>query len=511
MLSRKKGLTTVALVLAAFSLLHLFLFIDHGLNVYDEGVAAYGALRLAQGDMPYRDFWTIYAPGQFYALAGVYGMFGFSLIVGRVFTALMLVGAVIAVFTLAARRGGRAVGALAMMLAAVWVSSFEGRTPAMPCSVLLSLVSCVALLAFAEARRGRDAVLAGVLTGLAVLYRHDIGVYTAIAQGVVLLAVEGAGPVRDRLRGVVAYAVGGFTVLGPALVCLLLVVPADVLLRDLVSFPARVYPAVRSLPYPAPGLQTMAFYFTPLMCAVCLARYRLRSARVLLFVLMGLLFMGQAAVRSDVTHLFPAMFPGILLFGFLTGDMRNAHAFRSGVWGGAARWVYLAMPALCAVTFLRPLTFQLVNVVGLARGGGSQVVLDRRGKSVRLPSDKEWYPDLVRYVRNMVPPEESIFVGNRRHDRIAVNDVVLYFLAERACATRYHELHPGMATTAACQRRIVQDLESAGVNTVVLGDFDNTEPNKGGESSGVRLLDEHIAANFVTVTNFGPYVVMERK
>ena len=34
------------------------------------------------------------------------------------------------------------------------------------------------------------------------------------------------------------------------------------------------------------------------------------------------------------------------------------------------------------------------------------------------------------------------------------NDVMLYFLCDRKSVTRYHELHPGLATTLECQKGI---------------------------------------------------------
>ncbi len=67
-----------------------FLFLITGskndLCPYDEGLATYGATRVLNGDVPYRDFWTIYAPGQFYTLALLFKIFGTSIIVERVFT-----------------------------------------------------------------------------------------------------------------------------------------------------------------------------------------------------------------------------------------------------------------------------------------------------------------------------------------------------------------------------------------------------------------------------------------
>lgn len=53
-------------------------------NAYDEGFAVYGAVRSLAGDLPYRDFWTIYAPGQFYVLATLFQIFGESLLIERI-------------------------------------------------------------------------------------------------------------------------------------------------------------------------------------------------------------------------------------------------------------------------------------------------------------------------------------------------------------------------------------------------------------------------------------------
>jgi hypothetical protein len=41
------------------------------INVYDEGVSVYGAMGVAGGEVPYRVFWPIYAPGDLYLLAAL--------------------------------------------------------------------------------------------------------------------------------------------------------------------------------------------------------------------------------------------------------------------------------------------------------------------------------------------------------------------------------------------------------------------------------------------------------
>ena len=65
---------TAAVVAAAVALVLLpGVFVDLPAPL---GKAVAGACRVLAGDVPYRDFWTMYAPGQFYAVAGLFAAFG---------------------------------------------------------------------------------------------------------------------------------------------------------------------------------------------------------------------------------------------------------------------------------------------------------------------------------------------------------------------------------------------------------------------------------------------------
>jgi hypothetical protein len=50
------------------------------LNVYDESFMLTGALRINAGELPYRDFYAIYGPAEYYALAGLFKLFGPSVL-----------------------------------------------------------------------------------------------------------------------------------------------------------------------------------------------------------------------------------------------------------------------------------------------------------------------------------------------------------------------------------------------------------------------------------------------
>ena len=107
---------------------------------------------------------------------------------------------------------------------------------------------------------------------------------------------------------------------------------------------------------------------------------------------------------------------------------------------------------------------------------------------------------LRREVDRLVAARASpVFVANPRHDRVRVGDPLLYVLLERPNPTRYDVMQPGVVTTAPVQREMVRDLERARPEVVIrwLSPVaDQREPNGVGRSSGVRILDDYISANY---------------
>src|SRR4029434_508065 len=57
------------------------------------GKIVVGAERILEGEIPYRDFWTMYAPGQFYLLALMFKIFGTHLLVEVIATSIVCAAA----------------------------------------------------------------------------------------------------------------------------------------------------------------------------------------------------------------------------------------------------------------------------------------------------------------------------------------------------------------------------------------------------------------------------------
>jgi hypothetical protein len=66
-----------AAVLALVALAYIVLGLNRGLSI-DEAIPVVAAMRILDGDRPYRDFWVIYPPGQLYLLAALFRIFGAS-------------------------------------------------------------------------------------------------------------------------------------------------------------------------------------------------------------------------------------------------------------------------------------------------------------------------------------------------------------------------------------------------------------------------------------------------
>lgn len=73
----------IPLSILGCAFLFLIATMDRFAYPYDEGLILVGATRVLSDDIPYRDFYSIYGPGQFYVLAALFKVFGPSVLVER--------------------------------------------------------------------------------------------------------------------------------------------------------------------------------------------------------------------------------------------------------------------------------------------------------------------------------------------------------------------------------------------------------------------------------------------
>jgi len=520
---------------------------DRGLNVYDEGVPVYGALRVLEGELPYRDFWTIYPPGQFLLLAAAFRVFGVSLMVERLLS-VVIIALVSALVWGLARQVLAPVHAL--LVWALWAFAFgaiELYGTTLPTALVASLVGWWLFLAFLVAPSPRRLVASGAALGAAMLLKQDIALYGLAAEAAVVLGFTMCGPREPRRRAGLALTrlallfAGVAAVVVPAVAALALAMPLGAVFDEVLWFPLTGFASARRLA-PPPLLPSAAplwsgqmdpwtyfvvvhhsvrFYF-PFAVLLLAAGWAVRSFRrssaapaaveapadgwALAFLgVLCVSLLGYARVRSDMAHIVPAWIPALTLFVALATRLAGP---------AAVRWLRVTAVTVVGLVFVVPSLWLKLLVGAHALFGPPMSASDLpRARGLVMSTALASLGTAAREVQAVVPAGEPIFVGNARHDRIVLNDVMFYFLAERPSATRYHELHPGVATRHDVQLEIAGELERRRVRWVVLRRDRRVEP--GGElfntPEGAHELDRYIRATFVPVRELGSYSLWQRR
>jgi hypothetical protein len=533
----------IALFLISF-LLHL-LALRRFLNGYDEGLITVAAQRILEGDVPYRDFWGLYAPGQYYVVAALFKVFGSSILTERIYEAFTTAAIAVSAFALVDRCANRWLAFGAWIVCTTWVLAFNFTNfPVFP-ALFLTLWAAAAVLLFLEAPSRRlPLVAAGLFVGLTAVFRHDLGFYAAASIAILLVMFSiSEGADRKVRRSAVAVDRVGFFCLGilcaagPVFVLLLAAVPVHDLVFDLLIGPIQIYPPTRAVPFPpiwplltqaiagAPAERTLelALYMPLLIVAVAALawlagalrpdpdssdrdanRARKREWICILFMMLTASFYLKGIVRVSTLHMTPSIVLAFVLFFLLAASFRRCPALIKVALAGCGLIIAI-FTVLAASTVIGAVQRNLRTGFGDICNPPSGL---ERAACFSMEPDRQ---KALEYIVANTTAEDPVFVGAGRHDKIFANDIIFYFLAARRPATRWHELHPGFATTAPIQAEMVAELIRSRPPYVVLNTgWDNAqEPNDSALSSGVTTLDDFIRSSYRPVASFGTYQILK--
>ncbi|MCE9651306.1 MAG: hypothetical protein K8R18_16925 [Parvibaculum sp.] len=513
--------------LAVLTVAMLILTMVPYVSPYDEGIILSGAARVQAGDVPYRDFWTIYGPGGFYALAWLFDLFGDQVIVGRIFDLCMRTMIVLCAYQIVIRHQPRFVAfACAIMVLALLIVLPFYTFPIFPALAFI-LAAALATQQMIDGKWPQTAAIgAGLALGMATLFRHDLGFYGSVAFGLMALGSF----IRDRnfehLWSLARFTAGLAIVLAPAAAALLVAVPFGDLLSDLIIFPAQVYPKVRSLPFPSiAGLMGNAFHmrpvglfsfqiYAPLIALAAGASFAagrraqrpvpsIRPEMLAFLLFLTALFFIKGLVRVSPIHMASSVIVAIVLMGVIAPRAMKAtpHVL---LWVAALLVIVVPMLGPVAASF--------------REGFHSTALLADRCRHPAVPrlTCLATDPDrvaVIRYLREHGTGGRAVYFGTGRHDKVFVNDVILYFLSDSRPATKWHELHPGLQTTAAIQSAMLEEFKARPPVYVVLDSaWDNvTEPNDSAVSSGITLLDDYLRDRYAPVASYGAFTIFAPK
>jgi hypothetical protein len=470
-----------AAALSAFTILR-------GYGPHDEGLMLAWARRIADGQWPYRDFWSNYAPGQPLLLAALVKLLGPSLLWWRIVRVAIDATVAVLAFAYVRREAGTgwALGAwVAVAGAMAWPSGPGPNAPALA-------LGLGALLLARRAPLG-----AGALAGLAVFVRPEIGVAAAI--GAVLEARRGgAGQERPAVRVAIAAMVVAALALAPFAIA-----AGGAMADQVLGFASGQ--DLQRLPFPLDydgGVDPnkVLEYYLP---AILVAGSAMWAGWALVrrdgFALAPLIAVGVAYLlaRTDEFHLVPLSV--VLAIALACAAGRETLGLPRAALGVAL--------ALIAMHGLERRVGQALHPPALApipAAAADGVKTD--------PADAAALHRLIPFVRARAPRGAAVLVAPPRYDRVRVGDPMLNVLLDRPNPTRYDVVQPGVVTTAKVQREMARDLHGTPVVVRWLSALARErEPNGSSRSSGVFVLDRAIARGYRPAARFGDYLVLVRR
>ena len=484
-----------------------------------------------EGWVPNRDFLHLYGPGSLWVLAGAFKLFGTTLEVERIVGLLQLLGVVSGVFALL-RPWGRWLAAAGATVTAVVLLPAGGLTAlAWIGGLALALWALDRALGAAEAppetsRRRRGWVAAGLLAGVALLYRPDL----ALALGLAMLGLWRAIDPAGRRRFLGALALG----LSPYLVHIATAGPGTVF-RGLVVEPVFELRGGRSLPFPPSWssfdgyLQRVAALVEPswplpapptpaqlvlwvglllaanaLLLAAGVVAARRGERRLLVLALFSAGLLPQAIQRADSTHL---AWVSCVPLGLLPAAVVElTRTWRPRVRSVPRAALAAVVPAVATVALAPTFVWGLYGDY-VARSFGQW---EREAGTIRRGDRTFHYGrlDAVAAVDALLPdveriaePGDSLLVGTGDLRKTPHSEAFLYYLlAELDPATRYIEMDPGIAN--APDSGLANELRAADVVILSTIKDDWDEPNDS-RVFGANEPNEVIAEDFCLVGSYG--------
>jgi hypothetical protein len=155
---------------------YLYPFLRVLWRVGDEGTLVYGAQRVAEGAVPYRDFMEVMGPGTFYWLGLFFKIFGATWLVARAEVLITGVATTLVLYWLARRLRPGSGSLVAILLTAITFPLWPATSHHWD-SNLFALLSFAVFVAWLDNSRPWLAVPAGVLAGVTTLFMQQKGLF----------------------------------------------------------------------------------------------------------------------------------------------------------------------------------------------------------------------------------------------------------------------------------------------------------------------------------------------
>ena len=478
---------------------------------YDEGVIIVGAERVMKGQVPYKDFLTVYGPAQIYTLAALFKTFGITTTVERIYDIAIKSLLSLFIFLIIRLLSSNKTAIVGWIMSLVWIEySYFHAYPVYP-AILFTFICIYCLLLHMKQDNLFYVVLGAVSMVCAILFRHDLGGLAAVAIALVLLLQKIMGR-QKSWSPLICYIATGVITAMPAIIYFVVASDIEAIFNDLILIPLDMVGTQQRLPYPPLSRYNLPFFVFPfvLLAGVITFFISLKGKMgntvvygILLISLVGIVFINQLWGRSDTIHLLPVALAGILLAPILFHVLSSMLSLNSRLY-----WVFFVLFIITfAITLSKPINKKMLF---LPNNYNIAVVNPdiERAKYPFIPQD---YKKVVSYIKKYTSKDDYIYVGVKNHDQFVFNDAIFYFLSERKSATKYHELNPGHTTTLEIQEEMVEEIRTTSTRLIVLAERYRKEANPSGIDTKIDLLDNYIFNNYEFKEKYGLFEIWMKK
>jgi hypothetical protein len=530
------------LLVVILSFVVLLLAMPRDLGIYDEGIVLMDAMRVLSGDVIHRDFYSPYGPGQYYTVAALFHLFGEHFMVERLYDIAIRSVGIATLFFVIRLRCSLVCALLFTVIGGMWMMSLGSYLyPVFPCIPLALFGSYLVTRVGAGPVGLPWLVAAGACTGLAALFRYDVGFLILIAHiasiAVLIFLAEPAGErIRHWLKATAVYGAGVALMFFPAAILILSNSALEGFLADIVYYPTKYYARMRELPFPLRYAilhdPAEAVVYLPLLATglsvLELFRLRIRpqdnvspdvrlreqhmTAYLIVFGSLSAMLFLKGAVRVGPTQMLLGIMPGLAVIAVVANGWWQRQTVMR-ITAAVAVTVAL-LPAISALKseLSQSLRIPDRSVAGWLSLRAALFTMPRNAAEACETAPAAGFaklgPDYARvanYLDANGRNDKRIFVALDRHDKIFINAPGLYFAVNKLPGTHWAQFDPGLQTRADIQSAIISDLAQDSVRWVVRdGNFDQVnEPNGSAQSSGIKLLDNYIDHNYRAVTSSG--------
>lgn len=522
-------------VIFLISYLVLFFGMPRRPGMYDEGIMLTGAMRVAAGQIPHRDFYFIYGPAEAYILAGLFNVFGTSLLAERMFDLFFKALVAAAVYAIASSYCRKSITIFITIITVMWFFGLNGFGYAITPVSLLNLVGTALILPVFTGRVStRRMLAAGAISGVASLFRYDTGIalFGIHVCAIAIAIYQQSKGTANRLRLFAStfwpYLLGFSVLTLPPALYYLSVAPVAALIHDVILFPRRYYFAGRHLPFPGmtlKELENLGIYLPLAIAAISLYALIQRDAEpssqgrrwrgfLLAFGLLLVVMYLKGLVRVSPGQLYLAIIPSLLLIAVL---FQHRSTF--------ARPVRVLITCLMVLSFapaawssLHEIRLEQLRFLSVAQKPHTDIETAwckfanplTRGVCF-LPEDDRIHA--VEFISSHTQPGQPLYSGLKHHDRVFANDNIIYFATERLPATHWSHFDPDLQNRLDIQTQMIRELERNPPPYITLdSEFDLIrEPNDSSKSSGVTVLDDYIHDKYEPRETFGTISIWQRR